>query len=235
MAGDNLNWLGRLTGAADKISAFTGPAGWAYTGYKALKGFREGGIKGGLRALVPFGGSMFGSKGSRTNRIARQYMAVVDQFDKDFLKPTIKSWDESRRGILRGTVRVENEPFRNILKQFQGAGEGLRTMVGESNFGAVAGRISELSRLARLVHKELGTKGGTGPDIKTTPTTGLLKLPIPNQPLSRFVSDFPGSVNTSGGFEPIRSEGHRFPVTTTQTPGGRKRKVGLSETPGILT
>lgn len=232
--------LGSMLGetAAKKGAAYIPYIGQAYQAYNIYKGFRKGGIKGAISSLIPFGGSIFGGGGgSRRNAMARQYLALVNQFDKEFLKPTISSMGDVKRDVPRGSVRIGNEPFRNILTQFEGAGKSLRSMVSKGNFGSISERINELSGLAKAVRGELGKRvggRGAGPDIPSRPISGLQNIPISNIELEKPVLDLPGAYH-GGVYSPVKSEGHRFPVTTTQTPGGKRRKIGFGETPGILT
>lgn len=225
--------LGSMLGAGEGASQYLPYVGQAYTAYKAIKGFREGGIKGAFKTIIPFGGSIFGGGGSRRNEMARQYKALVDKFESGFLKPTMESLTDARR-TSAPSFRVGSESFRSVLGQFEGAGKSLRDMIRSGDFGSITGRMSELSDLAKRVQKVLGGRGA-GPDRPVSPVSGVQNIPVPSGRLERPVLDLPGALH-GGGFAPVQSEGHRFPVTTTQTPGGMKsRKIRLGETPGILT
>lgn len=208
--------------------------GKAYTVYKAFKGFKEGGVSGLVKSFIPFGSSIFGgSKGSRTNTMARQYADIVKTTEDKFINPTIANLNDIKRDVIRGTVRVDGDTLRNILNRFEGAGSRLRDMVGSGDFGSISGHIDELSKLSKGLKRALGGRGA-GPDITTTAESGALKLPLPNlEPSNQMQKLRLGNINV-GAFAPMQSEGHRFPVTTTQTPGGR-RKSRLVQTPGTLT
>lgn len=214
--------LGSMLGAgAEKAGGYIPYIGTAYKVFKGYKAFKKGGAKGLAKSVIPFGGSIFGGGGgSRTNKMARQYMDIVNRFNKEFITPTVSNMKDIKRDIIRGTVRIDGESFRNILKQFEGAGKGLRDLVGRSDFGGVSKRISELSSLSDKLQAELGrgSGGGTGPDISIRPLEGKQQ--------TSAVLRLPGTRGNVYGFSPIQSEAHRFPVKTTITP---------MTSPGILT
>lgn len=227
--------LGNMLGSAgaEKAGEYVPYVGTAYKIYKGYGAYKAGGIKGLAKSFMPFGGGLFGGGGSRTNAMARQYMALVNQFDTKFLKPTLSSLTDVKRNI-NPSMRIGSESFRSVLRQFEGAGASLRDMVGRSDFGSISGRITKLSDLAKRVQRALGGRGA-GPDQPIQSIAGTQNIPVPSGELERSVLNLPGAYH-GGVFSPIESEGHRFPVTTTQTPGGRRnRKSSLMKTPGILT
>ena len=230
MAGEsNIGWLGNLTNTFDKFGTYAGPVGKAYTAFKMLKGFKEGGIKGGLSSLMPsFGGfGGFGSSGSKTNAMARQYMDLVNKFDKEFLSPTVENLTKVKRNAAVG-FRISGMPesFRSVMSEFEGAGQGLRDMVGRSDFGSIAGRISELSEMSKRVAKGLGGKG-TGPSIHIRPVQGNAMT------LNAIKSPMAGE--NQGGFSPVRSTSIKTPISTNITPSRKPLKFKFEEgSPGSI-
>jgi hypothetical protein len=240
--------LGSMLGAggAEGGLSYLPYVGKAYQAYKAIKGFRKGGVKGAVKSVVPFGGSMFGSKGSRTNKMARQYMGVVTDFENKFLAPTIKNIRESRRGIIkgagRGNIRVGGETIDNILATFEKAGHDLKERVGRSDFGSISKRITELSGLSEKLEKAIGRGGrGGGPSRISIGGTGAQKLPLPRLSGEAPAINLPSGESDrlyGGSYNPTRSESHRFPVKTTRTPGKTGNLNSILKpggSPGILT
>jgi hypothetical protein len=222
----------------EKAGKYAGPVGKAYTAFKFFKGLKEGGIKGGLSSFVPsiggFGG--FGSKGSKTNAMARQYMALVNQFDDQFLKPTVAGMTKVQRHTAPG-FRPEGMmgSFRSIMSQFEGAGDLLRNMVGGGDFGSISGKISSLVDLSKRFQKGMGGRGA-GPNQNIDADVGALKLPkLDGRPGENISGE--SMASGFGTFKQLESEGHRFPVRTNITPGSKSLSIGknLGFTPGILT
>lgn len=246
---DIYKYLGNLTGQKeinktsrlrDVYGGFKeGKKGGGFGFYDLFTPTGTGRVAGTIAKAIGFGGK---SKRSDQNRnLISQAQKLVGQFENEFLKPSISSMHDTKRDIIRGTVRVNNESFRNILKQFEGARKSLKDMAGGGDIAGIGSRIKELGGLADQLKKELGGGRGGGPDISTQPTAGTQKIQIPNVDLGKPVLNLPISdygAGDVGGFKSVKSEGHRFPVGTTQTPGGSKtniRRMRLGENPGILT
>lgn len=216
--------------------------GWAYKGFKAFEGYKKGGIKGALKTLVPFGGSIFGGGSSRSDEMTKQYMALVNKFESEFIQPTMQNLNQAKHRANIGAMRVGSESVRSIMRQFEGASEGLRKMVRSEDFGSITGRMSELSDLSSKLQKAFGGRGG-GPSRTSIADVGTQKLPTLKLNESVPAINLPTrDIGFGGTFDTIRSESHRFPVTTTRTPGesasGRLANILKSKpysSPGILT
>lgn len=235
-------------GAEKAGAAYIPYIGQAYQAYKIYKGFREGGIKGAISSLVPFGGSIFGGGGSRNKARRRAlqrkrtaYGKIITDFERDFLTPQISELNQFKRDVIRGTIRYKGDTARSILARFEGMGGQLKNLLKDITLESDAGigkTIKGAGELARGLASTIAKKGsgrGAGPDQPIQSSFGIQNIPMPNKSLEKPVLDLPGALH-GGGFSPVQSEGHRFPVTTTQTPGGKKsRRIRLGETPGILT
>lgn len=235
--------------ATKRAAVYIPYVGQAYQAYKAYKGFKEDGIKGAISSIIPFGSSIFGGGGSRNKERRRELQAkrdaygkIIGKFEKDFLTPQISNLNQFKRDVIRGTVRHEGDTVRSMLARFEGMGGQLKNMLKDITLESDAGigkTIKDAGKLAKgladTVARASGGRGA-GPSQPTQPSFGIQNIPVSNAKLSRPVLDLPGAIHSTG-FAPIRSEGHRFPVTTTQTPGSKRdrRKMGLMETPGILT
>ena len=204
-----------LASEGDKGAGYLPYVGKAYKAYKAFKGFKDEGVKGVIKSVVPFSSS-FGSKGSKTNKIAQQYQEMVNKFDAEYLQPTMSGLNDLKRDVSRST-RIGSQSFRSVMASLTGAKQSLDDLVGSSNFGGISSRIKEITDLVDDVGKVFGK--GSGPGRGTSGERGALKLPRPELntqvPTDRLPSR---ELGFGKSFAPIKSEGHRFAVKTTRTP-----------------
>lgn len=215
--------------AAGGAGSYIPYVGTAYKIYKGYKAYKEGGIGGLAKSFVPFGSGIFGGDGSKARREALQakraaYGKLIGSFEKDFLNPQISNLSQFKRNIIRGTIRHEGDTLRSTLARFEGMGGQLKnllkdiTLESDAGIGKAIKGAGELAKgLADTVTRASGGRGA-GPDQPTQASFGIQNIPIPSKSLQRPILDLPGAIHGTG-FAPIRSEGHRFPVTTTQTPG----------------